>query len=260
MLLLAVIWLLSPAMTRPARAQASCLPGCDLRHPTEACCVPCVQDACTTYLDCLPGFDDTFEGCIDAIQPLGGHCALTLDQIHRCRGRRANWKRNCHRHLRSDMRGGCHEDSGLPCRIGSRAARRLCDFCGGVATTTTTTTTTTTLGVAITSQAGDADVDCQARCFRRIARPCFEDCDDRCEHDALALSICQQGCVNNVCRYANAACTDNSRAVADEYRACCNRQGDCEEEVDCEATTTVTRTTTTSTSSSSTTSTTLLLR
>lgn len=183
---------------------------------------------------------------------LGGHCEFTRDELNKCRARRAANAAACRRRLRRDAQRECVSGTGLACRIGKRAVRRACRTCPVVAATTTSTTSL----AGMTQQLFEAFEVCQLRCIRRVAADCLAECVDRCEGDRLALDICQEGCLDAQCLELERACTDNPSPVADQYRRCCQREGDCEEDVDCTPTTTAT-TTTRTTSTATTTSSTL---
>jgi hypothetical protein len=234
----------------------SCIPGCVRGQPSASCCPPCVAAACAEFDDCIVAIDDPFEECVSKIEPNGGHCEFTRDQLQACRARRAAWIAKCRTALQHDVPKGCSASQGFGCRISTRAARRACRSCGGAITPREmTTTTATTPDVASPRVAGG--LDCQERCIRRVAQSCYEDCADACEGDGLALAICQTGCRTDQCSFLKAACTDNKSSFADQYRFCCTRAGDCADDVDCVATTTSTRTTTTKTTTTATTTTTL---
>ena len=246
-----VVWLASSlGFAVPVRAQGTCFPGCDPNQPTSAaCCPPCLQAACVDYDSCRD-FSDQFDACVERARAnrLGGHCALTRDLLNECRQRRAARERTCRGPLRKSVRAGCSSVLGVSCSLSKRAARKACQRCESVFATTTTTI----VGGPTPRQRGDGEVDCQARCIRRIVGDCYSDCFEGCGPDRTAREICQEGCRDSVCRYLRLACTDNEKDASKPYRTCCERQDDCEDDVECETTTTVTtttRTTTTSTTS-----------
>ena len=55
---------------------------------------------------------------------------------------------------------------------------------------------------------------CQRRCVEEIVGSCYEDCNDRCEGDRLALALCREGCRNAQCGLLRRACTENDSRAA----------------------------------------------
>ncbi len=244
---------LAPART--SAATASCIAGCDFATSGPVCCPAdgCASAACADMDDCIANANDKAEKCIAAIPPIGGHCQLTRDLLGKCNAMRAGRVSTCFARLQRSMRKSCTGILEPGCHFGRRAARLVCEACGVAVPTSTTTTTIASPAAAAIEP---ALVDCQERCIRRVVRLCYDECDDRCGADGVALSICQKGCRNLGCQALRGECTESGNSSLG-YQKCCERAGDCSDDVDCEVpTTTTTTSSTTSTATSTTTTTT----
>jgi hypothetical protein len=98
---------------------------------------------------------------------------------------------------------------------------------------------------------GDVIDKCMRGCINRIdsLRRDYGRCDDACDGNARALSICQTASRNFACKAIKARCSIDGDNRDETYRSCCRRRDTCLGKADapCKITTTTTSTTTTST-------------
>ena len=232
-----------------------CLPGCDLKDASSLsdCCEACLEGPCDRLELCLDHLRDDFQDCVADCPTFAGRCTITRECVQRCRARSTSGRSSCVVELKRGIQRGCSEGR-LACRIGRRGAGRVCRACGAA----TTTTATTLMGLEAVGKEEDP-FGCQRRCVEEIAGSCYEDCNDRCEGDQLALALCREGCRNAQCRLLQRACTENDRRAASRYRLCCISHDGCLDTVDCVIITTTTTTTRASTTTRTTASATTTL-
>jgi hypothetical protein len=247
------------ALAGPAAAQ---------KPPCVSGCEPCLDDPCLNFEDCKERAQEIYESpCLDKCRPPGkftsfapGRCTIIRNCVNTCRDQHTVNLKTCRQTLRSDIRDAC--GGGEKCRIGTKAARRLCNDCAGLAATPTAAPAPRPLGS-----------DCQSACIQRQAGDCFSQCLKACQGDRDATTLCGDGCGDANCNLLIRKCTipddpDDASALSKrdpQYLLCCgpdfeNCEEDDEESIPCEATTTsstVTSTTETTSTTSQTTSTTL---
>jgi hypothetical protein len=292
---LAALGLLVPSIGRaaPPSCVAAC-EGVDdccgaqpcIRRPCENY-LGCKAQAQTDLETCI----DTQPGCKPGP---GGRCTIILGCVRACERDYKIDVKACRKNFLSNTNADNPDPCAEECVLkpkGQKKLAKICESCTSVTVTTTTVTTTstvtststTTLGSSTTAAAlvvqttteslvpdegdppvtgaaeGDDDfIDrCMRGCLSRIDSldKDYGRCDDACDGNARALSICQRASRNFACKAIKARCSTDGDNRDEAYRSCCRRRDTCltKEEAPCKITSTTTSTTTTSTTTVTTT-------
>lgn len=217
------------AWTGDGRAANACKTGCDTVY--EATKEACLSDAVDQRETCLSKVGDKWSTCVDDCRTAwtaGGRCTLLRECLNACRGERAGsqyWcrhkpQRPCVRAAkaeRAECRAACRGDA----QAAPQAARRALPPLRPAEP------------VAAPQASSLSGCGCWAACTSSVLDYCYGRCASHCEHDTLALSICQENCRNYLCDDLTARCTKDGSEKAD-YVACCNRCGEaCEQTPAC---------------------------
>jgi len=166
-------------------------------------------------LTCVEANRDAFRSCVDDCPGFAGRCTITRDCVNKCRDELTLGGEECIQSFEGKIRkcnGGRH------CLAAARQARRRFRRCLRSAAPRIRTGTVGTEGVQVSGVRPSLNEteSCQEACVRGVVGTCFDDCQDRCEGDHLALKICRQACKDAQCG---------------ELHAFCN----CQRGIDCEA-------------------------
>jgi len=223
---------LAASVAGASSGRKACMQNCDTER--DAALVQACDGCATSVLDerhtCMQTALDQYKSCVAACPAFAGRCAITRTCVNRCRADITVAREKCQRMLQSHLRRRCA--GGRACLVTANAARQQCrsGCAAGEATPV--------------SPAVPDRCACQERCIDGLIGDCYADCDDRCEGDQTSLGICRRGCRDAACGPLEGMCTARKNRPGSEYQRCCNACGNCQDDVDCQTTTTLATTTT----------------
>src|SRR5438552_8828717 len=115
----------------------TCLPCNPLnRDSVEDCCdEPCLDDASTSFINCICQSIPRFDACTAGCEPTAAHCKLTKGCVDACRSTQSAFRAAYLKQVRRNIRGpetstpsGCGPGDSK-CNIGLRASRRIANAC-----------------------------------------------------------------------------------------------------------------------------------
>jgi len=239
-LLVVTVWLLQLGSRADAQTRA-CAARCRIvfENTLDTTCLCNVEHPICDRRDCHRRARTDFpESVCDKCPTFAGHCTITHECVDRFRAVRARADERCERSFKTQLVRVCGRDGARFCLKAARVARRgclkSCRHRSGVNPTPNIQCTEASpegesSTTCLTSSLDDGSED---GCVRRFVGDCYDECDDRCEGDRVALALCRRGCRNASCGRLRKSCGEN---------------------VDCEITTTSTSTSTTTTIASTTT-------
>lgn len=221
----------------PARAGSlRCIKQCDLGKKSNTnCCSaayhPEIATVCDGYNACRRSAVTAFELCVanpsHCSPKEAGRCTLKLETcVLPCRKTYSKALSACRGNLKTTARQPCGT-ADLRSRRNVDALARACGTC---------LADDNKIGrPRVPFRKGDLDPEhCQEQCIARIptVAGCNHRCEENCNGDRFALSICRRACRNLGCpRYAS-LCAGSGPKVDRAYLRCCAREdSECSDEV-----------------------------